>query len=113
MHWSESQAAAGRPPIINLTSKILEGNETADPSLIPLLMDVDGAVAAANSVTPLLTGPSLPDRLLLSANRYWFPGLRHNGEMNVAFVDGHVKSTRRPLAEQNWAWDFDAGESAR
>lgn len=113
LHLSERYAQAGRPPAVVLTSKILEGNQQADPSLIPLLMDVNGEGAAAYSVTPLMTGPSLPTSTLFSANRYWFPGMRHNGDMNVAFIDGHVKSTSRPLHEQNWAWGFDAGAPVR
>ncbi|MFN7021939.1 MAG: prepilin-type N-terminal cleavage/methylation domain-containing protein [Phycisphaerales bacterium] len=113
LHLSERYAAAGRSPIIGLTSKILEGNRSADPSSIPLLMDVDGEAATNKGVSPMFTGPSLPDSTLLSGDRYWFPGTRHNGDMNVAFIDGHIQSTRRPLSNTGWAWGFDAGEPVR
>ncbi|MCC6323047.1 MAG: prepilin-type N-terminal cleavage/methylation domain-containing protein [Phycisphaerales bacterium] len=113
MHMSERYAAVGRNPHVGLTSKILEGNSKADPASIPLLMDVDGAAAVANGVSPLFAGPSVPGSTLLDNDRYWFPGLRHNGDMNIAFIDGHVESTHRPLQQRNWAWDFEAGEPVR
>ncbi len=113
MHHSERYAAAGKPPSIGLTHRVLEGNSTAHPASIPLSLDVDGVAAKSKGVSPLLTGPSLPGSTLFSGDRYWFPGARHNGALNVAFIDGHVESSRKPLSEAGWAWDFDAGEPVR
>lgn len=110
---SERLAQAGRPPTVALTSRILEGNAAAEPAAIPLMWDVDGAQAAARAVTPLLSGPSQPGSTLFAGDRYWFPGLRHGGELNVAFIDGHVESSRTPLAKSAWAWGFDAGDPIR
>lgn len=108
MHVSDRLAAAGRPARVNLSSSILGGGQGYAPSDIPLLWDVDGSQAARNGVTPLFSGPSL-DSALIANDQYWFPGMRHNMSMNVAFIDGRVDSTRRPLSESSWAWGFDAG----
>jgi prepilin-type N-terminal cleavage/methylation domain-containing protein/prepilin-type processing-associated H-X9-DG protein len=108
LHFSEQRAAAGRPFGVVLTNRILDGYGIASPSSIPLLMDVDGAVAASRSISPLFCGPSLDASTLLGLERFWFPAMRHNRGMNVAFIDGHVKATRAPLAEKGWAWGFEA-----
>lgn len=42
----------------------------------------------------------------LSNDQRWNPARRHNGSMNVGFIDGHVESTSAPLSEPNWRWDF-------
>jgi len=83
----------------------LQSAITAEPD-VPLLWDVDGAAAVAIGSAPFFTGPSLNSTGLFSANRYWFPGKRHNGAINVAFVDGHVASSKAPLAERTWRWGF-------
>lgn len=108
MHWSERQLAAGRPAAILLTGRILDGAEVPT-SDIPLVWDVDGRIAASRGVNPIFSGPSLGSQMLFTGDQYWFPGMRHNGSCNVAFLDGHVRSSRDPLTERGWAWGFDAG----
>jgi prepilin-type processing-associated H-X9-DG protein/prepilin-type N-terminal cleavage/methylation domain-containing protein len=113
LHWSERAWAAGRPIQLELTASIVEGSAgdhhtgAIGPQAIPLVFDVDGVQASLNGVSPLFSAPAMNSRLLFADDRYWFPGLRHNGAMNVAFVDGHVESTRSPLNHKNWAWDFE------
>lgn len=70
----------------------------------PLMWDVDGAVASVKGVNPVFSAPSLGSQIYAN-DTHWFPGKRHNGAMNVAFVDGHVHSTSRPL-DEGWAWSF-------
>lgn len=107
-HWSERQAQAGRPPTVLLTARILDTAE-APVSEIPLVWDVDGRVAASRGINPIFSGPTLDSQLLFPNEDYWFPGMRHNGNCNTAFLDGHVRSSRDPLKERGWAWGYDAG----
>lgn len=104
---SERQLAAGGSQWVMLTSRILEGNGTVSPAQLPLSWDVDGARAVQMNSNPLFSTPSLDSPLMYANNRYWYPGMRHNGGMNVSFVDGHVASTRSPLGEGDWAWGFE------
>lgn len=76
---------------------------------VPLVWDVDAAAAAADEITPFYSGPSLNSPAVFAGEQYWRPGLRHNRAMNVGFIDGHVASTRRPLSETAWRWDFVPG----
>jgi prepilin-type processing-associated H-X9-DG protein/prepilin-type N-terminal cleavage/methylation domain-containing protein len=108
MHVSDRLMAQGRTARVALSSSIMGGGDGFAPAAIPLLWDVDGAQAASKGVTPLFSGPSLDSTFLLG-DQYWFPGMRHNGAMNVGFLDGHVAATRKPLQEPNWGWSFDAG----
>ncbi|MBC7771050.1 MAG: prepilin-type N-terminal cleavage/methylation domain-containing protein [Pyrinomonadaceae bacterium] len=75
-------------------------------SNVPLLWDVDGQVAMSQGHSPFYSAPSLGSPLLYANDQYWFPGKRHNGGLNVGFVDGHVEATRAPLAQPSWRWDF-------
>jgi len=106
LHWSEKRAAAGLSYGVVLSNRILDGYGIVPPSSLPLMMDVDGAAAAVRGTNPVFVGPSLDSTTLFADNRFWFPGVRHNGTMNVAFMDGHVKATHRPLLE-GWAWGFE------
>ncbi len=81
-----------------LSGAVLESGST------PLFWDVDGRVAVSRGLDPIFTAPSLDDGAVLGDNRFWFPARRHNGASNVAFIDGHVDSSRDPLAEAGWAW---------
>lgn len=75
----------------------------------PLLIEVDGAAAAAQGFEPFYTAPPLESNDLspYGSGRYWWPALRHRGQMNVVFVDGHVQSSDRPEAA-NWDWGYQA-----
>ncbi len=105
---SERRWNAGNTTPLGLSASVLSTAEVPASS-IPLLWDVDGAVAAQHGVVPLFSGPSLDSTTLFVNNQYWFPAMRHNGAMTVGFVDGHVATTRKPLMESTWAWGFDPG----
>jgi len=108
LHLSERNWAAGITNPVGLSNQVLSQGP-ATPSAIPLLWDVDGSVAADRGAPPLLSAPALGNTTFLAGDQYWFPGQRHNGALNVAFVDGHVATSRTPLLERTWAWDFDPG----
>jgi len=75
---------------------------------VPLLLDVDGAQANAAGISPFYTPPPLPGRNdPYSTGLYWMPATRHRGMTNVAFVGGHVLSSRRPESE-SWDWAYQA-----
>ncbi len=73
---------------------------------VPLLWDSDGAQAAVNGVAPVFSAPSLDSAGVYAGDRYWFPSLRHAGQMNVAFIDGRVERTKTPLGSNGWRWGF-------
>lgn len=84
-----------------LSHEILERGD------VPLLWDVDGAQAYQQGVnTPQFSAPAMESQFLYANNRHWFPAMRHNGAMNVAFVGGHVLTTRTPLEEPGWLWGY-------
>jgi prepilin-type N-terminal cleavage/methylation domain-containing protein/prepilin-type processing-associated H-X9-DG protein len=103
LHVSERPGGGFR--FVHLTSAVLQ------ESGVPLMWDVDGASAAAtgHGDVPFFSGPPLDSPTLFAGNRYWHPALRHNGAMKVAFVDGHVGSSRRPLEEAGWRWGWVPG----
>ena len=81
-----------------LTARIVEA------SSVPLLWEVDGVEAERRNVSPVFSGPPYAGRGLYT--RFWFPDLRHNGSMNVGFIDGHVDSSRNPVGEASWQWFY-------
>lgn len=92
----------GRPvaQLVRLRPNILQ------ESSVPLLIDVDGDRAFENGVPAIYTGPSLDSRGPYAGDRYWFPGKRHNGRANAAFMDGHVEASAEPAKESGWRWDY-------
>lgn len=110
LHLSERRALAGATPGVVLTSKILEGSAGAAPSQIPLVWDVDGAEAQRRGVIPVFSAPARSSQMLFVNDQYWFPGRRHSASVNVAFIDGRVDSSKAPLSQNNWAWDFDPAQ---
>lgn len=85
---------------VELTSQIVEESQ------VPLAWDVDGAAAKRNGVEPVFSAPPMDaTNGPFADGRYWFPALRHNGGLNVLFLDQHVGPTRRPL-EEGWRWSF-------
>jgi len=99
INYGDFQAPTLEPA--RLDSKVLM------ESMTPLVWDVDGAEAfRQKGVLPQFTGPSLGSRGLYANEMVWFPGMRHNGNVNVAFIGGQVVSTSNPLGERGWRWDF-------
>lgn len=84
---------------------VLLSPRIVEQSNVPILWDVDGALARDRAVSPVFGGPSLESEVVFAGDRYWFPGARHNGSANFAFLDGRVESSRTPLHEA-WAWDY-------
>lgn len=101
LHRAEVMDGAGRPKAV----PVILNSDIMQQGMVPLVWDVDGAAAYAKDQTPVFSGPSL-DSQVFGQDDYWFPALRHNGAGNFAFIDGHVRSSMRPLAETDWAWDF-------
>ncbi|MGV6814831.1 MAG: prepilin-type N-terminal cleavage/methylation domain-containing protein [Phycisphaerales bacterium] len=95
--------ARGRPRAVavRLRSDILE------QSMVPLLMDVDGERANELGANAVYVAPSLDSQGPYANDRLWFPGKRHNGKANVAFVDGHVDSSSTPDREAGWKWEYE------
>jgi len=102
LHRAERVDFRGRPRLVNvkLRERILSYAN------VPLLMDIDGARAQALGVNPIYVAPSLGSQGPYANDRMWFPSLRHSGKANVAFVDGHVKSSSEPAEESTWDWDY-------
>lgn len=95
-------ALNGFPILIpaTLTSAIM------DHGRVPLAWDADGRAAAAHGVVPVFSAPSLGSTGPYSNDRYWFPALRHNSAVNIAFIDGSVLATTHPLQEPGWDWSY-------
>lgn len=89
---------------VRLSDRILQ---TARADQIPLLWDVDGAVAFERGVTPHYSAaPSEPGRPY-GDGTMWFPSLRHGGRMQIAALDGSVRETAAPLEDDHgWQWQF-------
>jgi prepilin-type N-terminal cleavage/methylation domain-containing protein/prepilin-type processing-associated H-X9-DG protein len=102
---SESRFALGDGRAIGLSRAILD-RQGVPMEKVPLLWDVDGTAAAQRSLVPLFSAPAMGSTTLYAGGQHWFPALRHNGTLGVAFIDGHVTTTKKPLLEP-WAWDFD------
>lgn len=98
LHRAEIIDSRGRPRAVSVK---LRPDILSRPD-VPLLMDVDGVRAHAMGVNPIYIAPSLDSQGPYADDRVWFPGLRHGGQANVAFVDGHVESSPAPASESAW-----------
>ncbi|MEC9373242.1 MAG: prepilin-type N-terminal cleavage/methylation domain-containing protein [Planctomycetota bacterium] len=76
----------------------------------PLAWDVDGELAYEKRQRPVISAPTLGSQAVYAGERYWFPALRHNRMMNVAFLGGHVLSSSAPLDEPGWEWSYQGGD---
>jgi prepilin-type processing-associated H-X9-DG protein len=94
------QSGPPRSRTVMLTSAILL------ESKVPLVWDVDGALAAQRNVGPLFTAPQLPGDPSIDTADLWFPAARHRGSVNFAFTDGHVEDSQDALAETDWRWSY-------
>jgi prepilin-type processing-associated H-X9-DG protein len=79
-----------------------------DHPYAPLLIDVDGEEAVRRNLEPFYTAPPRRGEDGPYADgHYWMPSARHSGRTNVAFVGGHVLSSKRPEKEP-WNWGLQA-----
>ncbi len=99
LHRSEVEVFPGawglRP--VELDGRVLDLGD------VPLLIDADGEAASRLGVTAIYTAPSAGSVGPLADDAFWFPSSRHHGSTNVAFIDGHVVSTRSPADIPGWA----------
>ncbi len=102
LHRAETIDKLNRP----LMKSVILSPEILGHGDVPLAWDVNGEQARVNRVPAVFSTPSLDSAGPLAHDRYWFPGLRHNGAINVAFVGGHVLSSNKPLEEPGWNWGF-------
>jgi prepilin-type N-terminal cleavage/methylation domain-containing protein/prepilin-type processing-associated H-X9-DG protein len=102
LHRPERVSANGtvRSEPVMLRSDILEN------TMVPLVWDVDGADALLKQNQPVFSAPALDSKQVFANDRMWSPSMRHGGAMQVAFIDGHVVSTSKPLNESGWNWGF-------
>lgn len=96
------EGPGGRSQGTCLTERVL------DEAMVPLAWDVDGHEATRRGVTPVFSAPPIGDGGLYDDGLSWMPAMRHGSGMNVAFMDGHVDSSRQPLQEAGWRWDYYA-----
>lgn len=92
----------GRSKSVCLTPMSIEA------SMVPLAWDVDGVEATRRGVTPVFSAPPLGDGSIYDDGLTWMPASRHGSGINVAFMDGHVDSSRKPLEQSGWRWDYTA-----
>ncbi|MEZ6210304.1 MAG: type II secretion system protein [Phycisphaerales bacterium] len=77
----------------------------SEPS-VPLVMDIDGQIAASRGLDPSFCAPSLDSLGPYADDHYWFPSHRHNGNCHAALIDGSVHAKRDLIAQTSWAWDY-------
>lgn len=94
---------------VNLNGSVLRAGR------VPLVWDVDGPAAAATNelANPTFTCPPIGTEGPYASGGLWWPGLRHGGSMNAAFIDGSVGSSQDPLGEALWKWSYRGGERTR
>jgi prepilin-type processing-associated H-X9-DG protein len=107
LHQTEIVDSRGRPRVV---PAFLRGDALLQTPGIPLGMDVDAEAAAARGVSPFFTAPDLSLGKSQKGGKYWFPALRHNGQANVSFIDGHVASTADPMGPAEWRWDYEPAQ---
>ncbi len=83
-----------------LSTKIL------DQPNVPLAFGVDGAEAVRKGVLPYYAAPPAGDKGLYGTGRFWFPSLRHDGKLNVAYVGGYVQRVPDPGETAKGTWSY-------
>lgn len=77
-----------------------------DHPRVPLVWDVDGAVAEGRGASPIFSAPAAGTTGMYAGDGYWYPGKRHNGAANYALIDGSVSATSKEPADTTWEWTF-------
>ncbi len=108
--YRASLALAGSPVLAPAAVTHVRSN-VLGRAYVPLVMDVDGAVAADRGIEPFYTAPPLTTQNDAYADGlHWMPSKRHAGRTVVGFVGGHVLSSARPEQESwNWSYQADVG----
>lgn len=101
-----AHAEVERNRLVQWTQEIALTSAIRGHGDVPLVFDVDGTRAATLGHSPTLSAPSLDSRGPYAGDAYWYPAYRHAGSLNVAFIDGRVETTRAPLEERGWRWDY-------
>lgn len=102
LHRAETVDTRGRPRVVQVSLR----SDILSRSSVPLLMDVDGIRARELGVNPVYIAPSLDSQGPYANGRVWFPGLRHGGKANIAFMDGHVESSATPDRAPGFDWAY-------
>jgi len=105
LHRAEITDSRGRPRAVQVPMR----PDILGRTDVPLLLDVDGVLAGDRGVNPVFIAPALDSLGPYADNRLWYPGLRHSGKANVAFIDGHVESSSSPDREKGWDWAYQPG----
>ncbi len=104
LHRAETVGPDGQ---LRLSSVVLKSAILDNPR-VPLVWDVDGAIAESRGATPSFSAPSAGSNGFFANDAYWFPGRRHNGATNYALMDGSVSATSKHPSETNWDWSFQS-----
>ncbi|MCB9852323.1 MAG: prepilin-type N-terminal cleavage/methylation domain-containing protein [Phycisphaerales bacterium] len=91
-------------PTAGSFQKLLSGRVLGNPD-VPLAMDADAAAPNAPS-DPYYAAPPLATNDGYENGEHWIPSTRHEGRMNVAFIGGHVGTSRHPLSAPGWHWGY-------
>lgn len=107
LHETQIIDSRGRPRVVSVQ---LSGGALLSQTGVPLGLDVDAPAAAARGVSPFYTAPDLSAPKSEKGGKRWFPALRHNGQANVSFIDGHVATTADPIGPSDWRWDYQPAQ---
>ncbi len=106
LYRSVEKNSQGDLVLASKTSTHVGSNVVSHP-YVPLLFDVDGREAVNRGVSPFYSAPrgrvGIGDPY--ASELLWFPSARHRGGTNVAFVGGHVQTSRKP-AREPWDWEY-------
>jgi len=90
-----------------ITRRVRLNDQILQKSMLPLLWDSDGRVAANRQISPHYSAPPGDPDAPYGSGREWFPAVTRHGRLQVAFVGGEVVSSDDPLSEGSWLWAFN------
>ncbi|MCH8157136.1 MAG: hypothetical protein IID18_05185, partial [Nitrospinae bacterium] len=85
---------------IRLNARILARSD------VPLAFDVDGGNIQQEGAVPYYAAPPAKDQGQYGDGGFWHPSFRHAGQLNAAFIGGHVLSSSDPTTEPSWNWAY-------